>query len=237
MSSLVNAWRQFLNSRKFARVGKHCSLKGRFLEVDGHVEIGDYCRIRNNVILRTNGGGKIILDTYSGLSYNCYLEARTIIKIGRFSGLAEFTIVRDTNHTIIGTTDHWRLTPYISLPIVVGESCMIGSNCYICPGVAIGDGAVVSQHSVVNKDIGPLEIWAGNPARTVGHRVNGISENMRFKYQDLLSKQGLRENRHGFQEELNAVVDVAMQGINRAAQERDELLHLFEGDAVEAQDS
>lgn len=226
-----------MNVRKFARVGKHCSLKGRFLEVDGHVELGDYCKIRNNVILRTNGGGKIILDTYAGLSYSCFLEARTIVKIGRFSGLAEFTVVRDTNHAVIGTADHWRLTPYISLPIVIGDSCMIGSNCYICPGVAIGDGAVVAQHSVVMKDIGPLEIWAGNPARKVGHRMKGVSETMVSRYQDLLKRHGLRENRHGFQEEVNAVIDVAMQGVNRAAEERDRLLALFEGDGSETEQS
>ncbi|NLV45601.1 MAG: acyltransferase [Candidatus Hydrogenedentes bacterium] len=233
MSGFSKKWRQFVNSRKFARVGKNCSLKGRQLEVDGHVELGDYCKIRNNVIFRTNGGGKILLDTYSGVSYNCFLEARTIIKIGRFSGIAEFSVIRDTNHAVIGTADHWRLTPYISQPIVIGESCMIGSNCYICPGVAIGDGSIVAQHSVVTKDIGPLEIWAGNPARKVAHRVKGVSDSMKSRYEDLLNRYGLRQNRNGFQEELDAVVEVALQGVNRAAEERDRLLALFEADAPE----
>lgn len=237
MSAIGKKWWQFVNSRKFARIGKHCSVKGRFLEVDGHVELGDHCKIRNNVILRTSAGGKIIFDTYSGVSYNCFLEARTIIKIGRFTGIAEFSVVRDTNHAVIGTADHWRLTPYISQPIVIGESCMIGSNCYICPGVAIGDGSIVAQHSVVTKDIGPLEIWAGNPARKVAHRVRGVPETMRVRYQDLLDRFGLRQNRNGFQEELDAVVETALQGINRAAEERDRLCSLFETDTTEKVES
>ncbi|MFA7693125.1 MAG: acyltransferase [Candidatus Hydrogenedentes bacterium] len=230
MGSLAKKWRQLVNSRKFASIGKKCNLKGSQLEVDGHVELGDFCRIRNNVILRTSKEGKIILDTYSGISYNCFFEARTVIKIGRFTGIAEFCVIRDTNHSVLGTSDHWRLTPYISDPIVIGESCLIGSTCYICPGVAIGDGAVVAQHSVVTKDIGPMEIWAGNPARRVAHRVNGIPESMKARYGDLLDRFGVRKNRHGFQEELDEVAELALQGINRAAEERDQLRLLFETD-------
>lgn len=228
MGTLSNKWRQFVNERKFVRVGKKCSLKGRFLEIDGHVELADFCKIRNNVIMRTTAGGKILLDTYAGISYNCFFEARTIIKIGRFTGIAEFTVIRDTNHAVLGTADHWRLTPYISQPIVIGDSCMIGSSCYICPGVAIGDGAVVAQHSVVTKDIGPLEVWAGNPARKVAHRVNGVPESMKTRYQELLSRFGLRENRHGFQKEAQEISEAALQGVNHAAEERDRLLALFE---------
>lgn len=227
MSRLANNWRNFVNRRKFAVIGKKCSLKGQFLEIDGHVELGDFCRIRNNVIMRTSGGGKIILGTYSGLSYNCFLEARTIIKIGNYTGIAEFTVIRDTNHAVLGTIDHWRLTPYISAPIVIGDACLIGSSCYIAPGVAIGDGAVIAQNSVVTKDVGPLEIWAGNPARKVAHRVKGLPESMLTRYEELLKRFGLRENRFGYHEDAKRVAEEALDGVNRAAIERDELAALF----------
>ncbi|NLN93216.1 MAG: acyltransferase [Candidatus Hydrogenedens sp.] len=228
MSRLANNWRNFVNRRKFAVIGKKCSLKGQFLEIDGHVELGDYCRIRNNVIMRTSGGGKIIFGTYSGLSYNCFLEARTIIKIGNYTGIAEFTVIRDTNHAVLGTIDHWRLTPYISAPIVIGDACLIGSSCYIAPGVAIGDGAVIAQNSVVTKDVGPLEIWAGNPARKVAHRVKGLPDTMLKRYEELLKRYGLRENRFGFHEDAAKVAEAALDGVNRAALERDELAALFD---------
>jgi len=224
MNSLVRMWRQWNHSRKFVKCGKKCSFRGRFLEVDGHVEVGDYCKIRNNVTLRTNDGGKIILDTYAGISYHCYIEARTVIKIGRFTGIAEYTVIRDTNHAVIGTADHWRLTPYISLPIVIGDGCMISSTCYIAPGVAIGDGAVIAQHSVVTRDVGPFEVWAGNPARKVAHRTRGVSESLQKRYDALLNNFGLRENRHGFDEAAEAIKEAAESGINRAAEERDRLV-------------
>ena len=39
-------------------------------------------------------------------------------------------------------------------------------------GVEISDGAVIGMGSVVTKDVGPYEIWAGNPARKIRTRFS-----------------------------------------------------------------
>ena len=39
-------------------------------------------------------------------------------------------------------------------------------------GVTIGDGAVIGAGSIVTKDVGPYEIWAGNPARFIRKRFD-----------------------------------------------------------------
>lgn len=39
-------------------------------------------------------------------------------------------------------------------------------------GVTIGNGAVIGAGSVVTKDVGPYEIWAGNPARYIRKRFD-----------------------------------------------------------------
>lgn len=53
---------------------------------------------------------------------------------------------------------------------VIGNDVWIGANCMVKSGVTIHDGAVIGMGSVVTKDVGPYEIWAGNPARMIRRR-------------------------------------------------------------------
>jgi chloramphenicol O-acetyltransferase type B len=55
---------------------------------------------------------------------------------------------------------------------VVGNDVWIGVEALILPGVKIADGAVIGARSVVTKDIGPYEIWAGNPAKLIRKRFS-----------------------------------------------------------------
>jgi acetyltransferase-like isoleucine patch superfamily enzyme len=222
MNSLTRSLRTFLHGRKFAKKGKHCRFPGQVLDIDGHVEIGDNCRFRNNVIMRTKGDAKIVFGTYSGASYYCMFEATKYIKVGNFTGIAEFSVLRDTNHMVFGTDDHWRLTPHIAEPIVVGDCVAILSRAYIGPGVAIGDGAIIAPNSYVTKDVPPYEVWGGNPARRMGHRTKGmLAESMKKQYGELLASYGLKEERYGYSEEQ--IKEAARAGVNRAAEERDRL--------------
>lgn len=52
----------------------------------------------------------------------------------------------------------------------IGNDVWIGNRVMIKAGVKIADGAVIGMGSVVTKDIGPYEIWAGNPARMIRKR-------------------------------------------------------------------
>ena len=54
----------------------------------------------------------------------------------------------------------------------IGNDVWIGNKVLIKAGVTIGDGAIIGMGSVVTKDIGPYEIWAGNPARIIRKRFD-----------------------------------------------------------------
>lgn len=221
------AYRTLKHRTKFAKVGKRCRFPGKHLEVDGHVELGDHCRFRDNVVMRTKGQGKILFGTYSGLSYYCIIESTTCVKIGSFTGIAEFGVLRDTNHMVFGTSEHWRLTPHIAQPIVIGDCCCILSRCYIGPGVAIGDGAIIAPGSYVTKDVGPFEVWGGNPAKKLAHRLKGpVAQLMLRKYGGLLERDGVKTDRYGYRAGFDPteMMEAAEAGINRAALERDRLM-------------
>lgn len=49
----------------------------------------------------------------------------------------------------------------------IGKNVLIGANTTILPGVNIGDGAIVSAASLVNKDIPAGTFAGGNPVRVI----------------------------------------------------------------------
>lgn len=52
-------------------------------------------------------------------------------------------------------------------PVNIGNDVWIGGRAVICPGVTIGDGAVIAAGAVVTRDVPPDTVVAGNPARPI----------------------------------------------------------------------
>jgi len=52
-------------------------------------------------------------------------------------------------------------------PVVIGNDVMIGANTTILPGVVIGDGAIVSAGSLVNRDVPAGAVVGGVPIRII----------------------------------------------------------------------
>jgi acetyltransferase-like isoleucine patch superfamily enzyme len=52
-------------------------------------------------------------------------------------------------------------------PIVIEDCVWIGANTIVLPGVRIGRGSVIAAGSVVVKDVPPMVIAGGNPAKTI----------------------------------------------------------------------
>lgn len=51
--------------------------------------------------------------------------------------------------------------------IEIGDDVLIGANTTVLPGVKIGDGATVSAHSLVNRDVKEDETVGGIPAKPI----------------------------------------------------------------------
>ncbi len=199
MSAIARLYRNWHYGRRFAKKGKRFRFTGQFMDISGHVEIGDNCRFRNNTVLRTKNKGKIIFGDRSGTSYNVIIEATALVQIGEGTGIGENTVIRDTNHMLLGTGEPWRHTPLLAEPIIIGEAVLIGSGVYIMPGVTIGDGAVISPGSILRKDVGSFEIWGGSPARFISHRTKGVPEKILKRNQELLDMYGVKADRYGFE--------------------------------------
>lgn len=90
---------------------------------------------------------------------------------------------------------------------VIGNDVWIGAKSIIKAGVRIADGAVIGGGSVVTKDVGPYEIWAGNPARLIKKRFDDetIEILLESKWWDW-EENKLREMASSFSNPSNMVV-------------------------------
>lgn len=132
----------FQSSTKYNFVGikKHCSLA---VLKNAVLEIGD------------NTG-------FSGVSLFC---SNSII-IGKNVCCGGNVSIWDTDFHSINYKDRIELnTKHVkTAPIVIGNDVFIGAESIIMKGVRIGEKSIIGAGSVVTKDIGDKEIWAGNPA-------------------------------------------------------------------------
>ncbi len=96
------------------------------------------------------------------VSGNCYIQGVNGIKIGAGTIFASGVKIISANHSINKLTgwDPCR-------PIVIGRHCWLASNVTICPGVHIGDYAIIGANAVVTSDIPEKAIAVGVPAKVI----------------------------------------------------------------------
>lgn len=123
------------------------------------------------------------------------------LSVGRFCSIAEkVKIFLGGNHR----TDWVTTYPFNALPeyfpaakdivghpatkgdVVIGHDVWIGHGATIMSGVNIGDGAVIAAEAVLSKNVGPYEIWGGNPARFIKKRFDDetIEKLLQLKWWD-----------------------------------------------------
>ncbi|KRM06002.1 hypothetical protein FC89_GL000866 [Liquorilactobacillus ghanensis DSM 18630] len=70
--------------------------------------------------------------------------------------------------------------------IIIGNDVWIGCRAIICPGVTIGDGAIIGAGAVVTKDVTPYTIVGGVPAKEIRKRFSDeiIAKFLKIKWWD-----------------------------------------------------
>jgi maltose O-acetyltransferase len=99
---------------------------------------------------------------------NCTLDARSPLTIGENVAISSDVMI------LAGTHDpnDPKFAPSEVGPwaVTVEDYVWIGTRAMILPGLTVGRGAVVAAGSVVTRDVPPLTIVAGSPAKQIGMR-------------------------------------------------------------------
>jgi len=175
----------------FERIGTDCELRGERYDIKGHVSIGDRCILHGNLLLRTHSKGRIVIENDAELADYVMIHSDGAVQVGEGTYIGAFCVLRDSRHVFYGTDMHWRRTPLIVAPISVGNHCYLGAHTYVMPGVSVADGAVIIPGSVITRDVGANEVWAGAPsAQRIGRRGEEVAPNILKRHAALLGLLG-----------------------------------------------
>jgi len=92
-------------------------------------------------------GPRCIIDNRRGVFIGCDVN----ISAGCHLATLGHSTITDRNKTV-------------GFPISINDKVFIFSEAFVCPGVTIGYGSVVSARAVVTKNLGDWVLVAGNPA-------------------------------------------------------------------------
>ena len=115
----------------------------------------------------------VFLGNNVGINDRAWLAANSHngeIYIGKDTIIGPNAVLHTGNHLFHSREIPIRKQGHAFEPIHIGDDVWIAANVTILKGVKIGDGAVIAAGSVVTKDVEPMSIVAGVPAKKVGER-------------------------------------------------------------------
>lgn len=98
-------------------------------------------------------------------NFNCCILDVNIVRIGNDVLVGPNVQIYTATHPLDAATRKSWLE--FAKPIRIGNDVWIGGHAVICPGVTIGDGAVIAAGAVVTKDVAENVVVGGNPARVI----------------------------------------------------------------------
>ena len=109
--------------------------------------------------------GRLHIGQGSLVNRGVYLDNRAGITIGR-----QVSISHDVRIYTLGHDIHDPQFATKGRPVQIDDFAVVFAGAMIMPGVHLGQGAVVMAGAVVTKNVPPMRIVGGNPARDLGPR-------------------------------------------------------------------
>lgn len=125
--------------------------------------------INHPVVLATMAEGAKIEIGSSGLS-GASVCAVTEVVIRDFVNVGNNVNIYDTDFHALNPIERKNQVSILQAEtkkILIEDYSWIGSGSFVLKGVTIGKGSIIGAGSVVTKNIPPLNIWAGNPAKFI----------------------------------------------------------------------
>ncbi len=150
-----NRMRCFMWRRLGMQIGKRTSIhRNCRLYRPSQVQVGDHC-----VILR-----ETLLDGRKGVAISDNVNIS--------EGVLIFSLHHDMCSPMFATTGG---------QVCIEDHVFVGARAIILPGVTVGRGAVVAAGAVVTKDVPPMAIVGGVPARHIATRPDVLTYTLDYR--------------------------------------------------------
>ncbi|WP_338667727.1 acyltransferase [Pseudodesulfovibrio methanolicus] len=117
---------------------------------------------------------RIVIGDDVTINSGTYLIGSTAtIFIGDGTHIAPRCFLETMNHVFDNPDMPIRMQGSESADITIGKECWLAYGVVVLPGATIGDGAVVGARAVVTKDLAPLSVNVGTPAKKLRMRGTG----------------------------------------------------------------
>ena len=135
------------------KIGKYVVLQGTNIICNDLVEISDHCMF---------SWGSVITDSWVSKNNYDIESRRNILVASSKSGFRNFEF---------DSPD----------PVIIEENVWVGFKAIILPGVTLGKGCVVASNCVVDINVPPYAVIAGNPARIIKYLDADDTEDVKIE--------------------------------------------------------
>jgi len=140
----VHAWRRFVLKLFGASIGPRCHIYPK---------------------AKIWAPWNLVCDEEVGIGDSVIVYNQALITLGKRA------VISQGAHLCTGTHDYESSGfELLAKPITVGDHAWLAAECFVHPGVTIGEGAVIGARSVVTRDMPAWMVCAGNPCKPIKHR-------------------------------------------------------------------
>lgn len=146
-------------------------------EGDGHIEVGDNCRMEGKLICHRKTS-QITIGSRTAVGGGTTIESLSRVSIGDDCLISHYVTIQDhdshplewdnrKNDVLDWLAGRKDWTHVKHADVVIEPRCWIGTRSVVLKGVRLGEGTVVGAGSVVTKSFPAYSLIGGNPARLI----------------------------------------------------------------------
>jgi acetyltransferase-like isoleucine patch superfamily enzyme len=151
---------------KKTNIGRHCIIYRPW-----RLFVGERTLIEPQVFIKiTSDDAAVKFGREVFIGYGTEFDVSKQLWVGDHTLIAPGCFITDHNHR--RSSDNTIAAQGCECaPVHIGSDVWLGAHVVVLPGVTIGNGAIVGANAVVTKDVEPMTIVAGVPAKPIGKRM------------------------------------------------------------------